>query len=222
MKKPLVTLLLTAILAVALLGSVCLSAFAGTGNVTMTLQKGDTVYGLCEKMGLKYEVNKELIMKLNGFNSEYFLYNVEAGDTLIMPASSFDKRDYGIAMGDTVKYYVLPYAFKEGDTISKIYYCWGLKYENYIDDICAINNISNPDRIFVGTLLWLPTTAENVTGSTYTIVMSHRMMKGENVHDIVTGYGLDYDTSATGLMKYNGTGDLSKMKAGQELIIPLE
>ncbi len=222
MKKSLFTLLLTAIMAAALLGPVCLYAYADTGNVKLTLEKGDTVYSLCEEMGLRYNANRDLIMKLNGFRSEYQLYNIKAGDTLIMPASSYDKRDYGLAVGDTVKYYVLPYSFNEGDSISKVYNCWGLRYEDYADDIRAINNISNLDTIYIGALLWLPTTAENLIGSNYTIVMSHIMQKGDNVHDIVTGYGLDYDNSCSALMKYNGIGDLTKVKAGQELLIPLE
>ena len=222
MRKRLLTFLLTAIMATTMLSTLCLSAYADTAPVTLTLEKGDTVYGLCRRMGLSYNVNKELIMELNGFSSEYQLYNTNAGDKLTMPASSADKMKYGLEAGDSVEYYVLPYAFKEGDTLTKIYNLWGLRYEDYADDIRAINNISNLDNIYIGALLWLPTTAENLMGDEYTIVMSHTMKTGESVYGIVTGYGLDYETSMNGLMDYNGAGDLTKINAGQELLIPLE
>ena len=200
----------------------CLTAYADTGSVEVTLGKGDTVYGLCEEMGLSYNANKKYIMKLNGFTSEYQLVNVKVGTTLLMPASSSDKMKYGISIGDTVKYYLVPYSFKKGDMISKIYYCWGLHYENYADDICKINNISNLDKIFVGKLLSLPTTEENLKNSNYTVVMEHLVKRGESTKSICADYGLDYDTVISTLMRFNGTGDLTKLLEGQSLLIPLE
>ncbi len=123
---------------------------------------------------------------------------------------------------DTVKYYTVDYKFKKGDTLNKIYNLWGLKYETYAEDIKRINGIENLDLIYIDTVLRLPTTASNLQNDEYRTVMSHIMSRGETVSDVCSLYGLNYKDYEKRLEVYNGLTDLTKVKAGQELLIPIE
>ena len=62
---------------------------------------------------------------------------------------------------------------EKGNWIANIYYCWGLDYEDYLDAIKTLNNITDLDKIYVGKLLYLPTTEENL--KTTTIQLSWSM-----------------------------------------------
>ena len=92
---------------------------------------------------------------------------------------------------------------------------------DYLDAINSLNDISDLDTIYVGKLLYLPTTKENLQNSNYTTVMAHVMKSGETAYDVCQSYGYDYYDMEDTLVKYNGGADMKKLQAGQKLLIPL-
>ena len=193
---------------------ICLSvtapAYADASQTKVTVKKGDTVYGICQSLGLDYNICKNTIMRLNGMEKESELSSIKVGSTLIFPASSKDcAESSGKSGDDEVAFYVIPYVMEKGNWLANVYYCWGLDYEDYLDAINSLNDISDLDTIYVGKLLYLPTTKENLQNSNYTTVMAH-VMKSYDYYDME-------DT----LVKYNGGADMTKLQAGQKLLIPL-
>ena len=73
---------------------ICLSvtapAYADASQTKVTVKKGDTVYGICQSLGLDYNICKNTIMRLNGMEKESELSSIKVGSTLIFPASSKD------------------------------------------------------------------------------------------------------------------------------------
>ena len=122
---------------------------------------------------------------------------------------------------DEIKYYTMDYKFKKGDTLSKVYNLWGLKYETYAEDIKRINGISNLDVIYVDKVLRLPTTASNLQNDEYITVMSHKMEKGETVADVCDSYDLKYSDMESKIKAYSGLKDLTKVNVGTEILIPI-
>ena len=53
---------------------ICLSvtapAYADASQTKVTVKKGDTVYGICQSLGLDYNICKNTIMRLNGMEKE--------------------------------------------------------------------------------------------------------------------------------------------------------
>ena len=197
-------------------------AFAEVSQVSVKVKKGDTVYGICQSMGLNYNTVKNTIMTLNGMTRESELSSITAGSTLIMPSSDTAAKKGSIVGEDKVRYYVIPYVMEKGNWIANIYYCWGLNYENYLDDIKSLNGIEDLDTIYVGKTLLLPTTAENLMSETYTTVMEHTMKTGETAYEVCKGYGLDYYEVEDKLVKYNFGADMTKLQAGQTMLIPID
>ena len=78
---------------------ICLSvtapAYADASQPKVTVKKGDTVYGICQSLGLDYNICKNTIMRLNGMEKESELSSIKVGSTLIFPASSKDCAESG-------------------------------------------------------------------------------------------------------------------------------
>lgn len=200
--------------------SVSVPAYAQSVDktVTVTVQKGDTICSICSKLDLSFKACKSTIMNLNNMKSEAELDSICAGTKLIFPAEN-PTVETG---GDQVEYYVIRYIMEKGNWLANVYYCWGLDYEDYIDDIKGLNGISNLDKIYIGSSLLLPTTAENLQNDQYTTVMGHVMGSGETAYSVCQEYGLDYYAVEEKLVKYNFGADLTKLQVGQKLLIPID
>lgn len=203
----------------ALFCSFGVSASADAGYFSVELKSGDTVYSICKANGIDYEKNKNIIMVLNNMSKEAELDSLAAGTIIKLPTRS--SMNGSIISKDKVKYYVIPYVIESGDTIAYIYWLWGLRFENYQEDIRAINQTDDLDLLFIGATYLLPTTEANVKTGNYTTVMSHIMQKGETVYDVCAAYDIDYTKNEDLLKRYNLDRDLTELSVGSEFLIPL-
>lgn len=195
------------------------SASADTGYFSVKLKYGDTVSSVCEANGIDFEDNKNLIMVLNNMSKEAELNSLRAGTVIKLPSSS--SVSSSIISKDKVKYYVIPYVIESGDYIANIYWLWGLRFENYQEDIKALNGKDDLDLLYIGDTYLLPTTEANVKTGNYTTVMAHEMQKGETVYDVCTAYDIDYVENEKLLKRYNLGRDLTEISVGDEFLIPL-
>ena len=221
MKKQLFRITLCFALILSVFCSFGLNAFAQSDYITVTLQKGDTAYTLCKDRGLNFYEEKSLIMSLNGMTQESELCQLRAGSTLKLPTSNSSVSARSSSVGDCVEYYVVPYVIEKGDTTAHVYWLWGMSFEPYADAIRSLNGVENLDLLYVGAIYLLPTTEANLKTDVYTTVMAHIMKPGETEYDIITGYGVDYYGKLKALQNYNGGADLTRISAGEKLLIPL-
>lgn len=220
MIKRLTSLTLCILIIASLFCGFGLSASADSTYFTVKLNSGDTVSSVCTANGINFEKNKNLIMVLNNMTKEAELNSMAAGESIKLPTvSSINSKS--IISSDKVKYYVIPYVIEQGDTIAHVYWLWGLRFENYQEDIKSINQVDDLDLLWVGTTYLLPTTEANVKTGTYTTVMSHLLKSGETAYDVCSAYGIDFNEEQEVLERYNYGKDLTKLSAGSELLIPL-
>lgn len=220
MMKRFLSLILSICLVAALFCAFSLSASADGNYFSVKLESGDTVSSVCTANGINYEKNKNLIMVLNNMSKESELSALSAGAVIKLPTHAA-MTGSSIISNDKVKYYVIPYVIEKGDTIAHVYWLWGLRFENYQEDIKALNQVDDLDLLWVGSTYLLPTTEANVKTGTYTTVMSHLIQSGETAYDVCTAYGIDYFANQKLLERYNQGRDLTKLSAGTELLIPL-
>lgn len=95
------------------------------------------------------------------------------------------------------------YTVKAGDTLSAI----ALKYNTTVDNICKLNNISNPNKIYVGQVL-------KITGKVNNAIY-HTVVSGEFLGIIASRY----DVTVTSICKLNNIKDPDLIYAGQKLRI---
>lgn len=218
--KRFLSLTLSICLVVTLFCAFSLSASAAGDYFSVKLESGDTVCSVCTANGINYEKNKNLIMVLNNMTKESELSAMSAGAVIKLPTHA-SMTGSSIISNDKVKYYVIPYVIEKGDTIAHVYWLWGLRFENYQEDIKSINQVDDLDLLWVGSTYLLPTTEANVKTGTYTTVMSHLIQSGETAYEVCTAYGIDYYDMEEVLERYNYGKDLTKLAAGSELLIPL-
>ena len=218
--KRFLSLTLSLCLVFALFCGFNISASAAGDCFSVKLESGDTVCSVCTANGINYEKNKNLIMVLNNMTKESELDALSAGTVIKLPTHAAMSCS-SIISNDKVKYYVIPYVIEKGDTIAHVYWLWGLRFENYQEDIKSINEVDDLDLLWVGSTYLLPTTEANVKTGTYTTVMSHLIQSGETAYDVCTAYGIDFFENQDVLERYNQGRDLTKLSAGSELLIPL-
>lgn len=125
------------------------------------------------------------------------------------------------AGSDSTKFFLMPYEIREGDTLTNIYYCWGLNYRDYGDAILSINQLETLDIVPLGVILWLPTTESNLQNDRYIQVMSHTVCSGDNVDEICAAYNVKFTDAEKWMKVLNRGVDLTTLSIGSELLVPL-
>ena len=82
-------------------------------------------------------------------------------------------------------------------------------------------SVENLDLLYVGAIYLLPTSVNNVKTEEFTKVMAHTMKKGETAYEVFSSYGIDYYENLGKLKSYNHGNDLTKIAAGEKLLIPI-
>lgn len=101
----------------------------------------------------------------------------------------------------------IAYTVRSGDTLSEI----AQKYGTTVNEIASLNNISNPNIIYVGQYLLIPTTsnAQVSISTTYTV------KSGDTLSGIANMFGTTYQK----LAEINGIANPNKIYPGQVLKI---
>ena len=94
------------------------------------------------------------------------------------------------------------YVVKQGDTLSEI----ALKYGTTVNSLVSLNNISNPNLIYVGQVL-------KIGPSGGTTTLTYTVQSGDTLSSIA----LKYNTTVSYLAKLNGITDINLIYVGQVL-----
>ena len=114
----------------------------------------------------------------------------------------------------------LEYEIKSGETLGTI----AMEYGFSLDDIMAINGIHDPNQIFAGQKLNLPTDRvdQKIPISTKKeaklAAFDHEVKPGETLGAIAMEYGFSLDD----IMTINGIPDPNQIFAGQKLNLPAD
>ena len=110
---------------------------------------------------------------------------------------------------------------ESGDTL----YALAAKYGTTVDALVEANNISDPDLIFVGQDIDIPTKSpQNITKSNdkNSDLIAPEESITVNSGDTLSKIAQDYGTSVDSLVNANGISDPNLIVIGQELVIPIE
>ncbi len=110
-----------------------------------------------------------------------------------------------VASGDT-------YTVKAGDTLSGIAARYGTTYQ----ELARINNIANPNVIFVGQVLNVKGAPVVAPAAPTEGVITYIVKSGDTLSAIAARYGTTYQAIAN----FNGIADPNKINTGQTLRIP--
>lgn len=170
---------------------------------TYTVQSGDTLSGIANKFGTNYES----LANLNNISNPNWIY---VGQVLKLSANSNTASSAHQATTNATP--AGSYSVKAGDSLSAIAARYGMSYET----LARLNNISNPNRIYVGQVLKLSSgsTVSNVVNhSTASAAGSYTVKSGDSLSAIAARYGMSYET----LARLNNISDPNRIYVGQTL-----
>lgn len=109
------------------------------------MQPGETVYAVCNGLGIDFSSNSDRIMKINDIKS----YNkIAAGRSILLPSTKAP------VSGACVK--IVAHKIVSGDTTYGICSSYGISYDGNLKLLQALNNKENMAAIKAGQLLYLP------------------------------------------------------------------
>ena len=235
-----ISLLLCVVMIMSLFTGLAGSASADD-FITHEVQSGEILMKICEKYGLNYYNCKNAIMQLNGFTNENQLAKLSVGQKLKLPASNavagtvstttatvttttvggttLTTTSYaaGAVAGGSVAFYLTPYTVKAGDTLNKICNELGSNYFYYSPVIQGINALANPNQIYAGQVLLIPTAS--AAGATSAVV-SHVVQAGETMSSIANQYGINYQAQRQLINGLNRRDNMDKIYVGQTVLLP--
>lgn len=252
MKKRLISMLLAVLMVASLFGGMSISAYAAEDYETQeyTVKEGDTLFRICNKLGLNWFNCEPAIQKLNGLSgSDYTRLSV--GQSIDLPASNEDalkimKASTGstttITGGTTTTtggtgstttttttggtsanaaYWLIPYTMQKGETVVGVCNTLGISFTAYGDQIKKLNNISAWNKVPAGKTLLLPSPSAPVAGTSCYAVVAHQIQKGETTYSICNEYGVSYNANANLLQNLNTNTSLTSIKYGRTLYVPV-
>ncbi len=167
---------------------------------THTVQPGENLY----RIGLQYGVSWVALARYNNIYNPNYIY---AGQVLQIPGGSTPPPvpDPAPPVENPPNY--VNYTVKPGDTLGKISQAFGVRP----DVIAEVNGIVNPNLIYVGQVLKIPTSSPEAPPST-----THVVQRGETLYKISLQYGVYWLSIA----QANNIWPPYVIYAGQTLVIP--
>jgi len=161
-------------------------AVSADGEIWHTVRAGETLTGIAKAYG----VTVEEIMTANGLTNPNLIY---VGQRLLIPTSTT----------------YITHVVQPGETLTSIAWHYGVSYW----DIAALNGLTNPNLIYVGQVLLIPTTGPTPTPTPTIPTVQEAIIITAPLSDAtitspvtITGWGSGFEnTLAVRVLDENGT-----------------
>lgn len=170
---------------------------APSNNVsgTYTVQSGDTLSGIADSHGTSWEA----LAQINHLSNPSLIY---VGQVLQLGNNNASQSH------STTPASADSYTVQSGDTLSGIAERFGTSYQT----IANLNNISNPNQIYVGQVLRLNSASHvNYSTSSQPAAGSYTVKSGDTLSGIADQYGTSYEA----LAQLNGISNPNDIYVGQ-------
>jgi len=161
---------------------------------TYTVQAGDTLF----RIALRFDTTVQALMELNGLSDPNTIW---VGQNLLVRGTR--PAEAPASTAGTGNYTVQP-----GDSLSEI----ALRFNTTVAALASLNNIVNPDLVFVGQVLLVPGGAAAPAPEPIT----HIVQPGEMLSSIAARYGV----SMWAIAEANNLANINFIWVGQTLVIP--
>jgi len=158
-------------------------------TIIYIVKRGDTL----SEIALRFRTTISNLVRLNNIQNPNLIF---IGQRLIISGSSVN------VSNNTVNYIV-----RRGDTLSEI----ALKFGTTISNLVRLNNIQNPNLIFIGQRLIITGSSANVNNNT----VSYIVRRGDTLSEIA----LRFRTTVSNLVRLNNIQNPNLIFVGQKLVI---
>ncbi len=199
--------------------------------ITYTVQKGDTLYSICETYHLTYNVCKDAIKSLNLWSDDFRLSAIYAGQEIKLPVSDAAATEISATVakavdaninvsttsGDKFEYYLISHAMSPGETVKGVCDALNVKYSADVETLLkTINGLTNLSSVQAGRSYLFPAkTADNAVYAVY----SHKVVAGDTAANLCSAYGVKYSVVNHILQGLNPKVSLTAIQLGSEILL---
>lgn len=168
-----------------------------SNTTTYTVQAGDTLASIARR----FNTDVATLMRLNGLTSDTILVN----QVLRVPGTAAPTSP-PLASGQRT------YTVQAGDTLASIALAFGVD----IQELIRINNIADPDTIYVGQVLTIPGGGDSVQAAGVGEGRTYTVQPGDTLRSIAVRFGL----TVQDLLAVNNIPDPDNIHPGDVIRIP--
>ena len=188
----------------------------GTGTSTSTggtsyytVKSGDTLSGIATS----YSTTVSKLTSLNNLSNPNLIY---VGQRLLVQAPTTSSTSSSTSTTtSTSTTSATTYTVKSGDTLSKI----AANHNTTTSTLTSLNNLSNPNLIYVGQVLKLTSGSTSSTSTASATTSSATTTYTVKSGDTLSGIAAKYNTTYTTLAKVNNISNANEIYVGQTLKI---
>lgn len=166
-------------------------------QIIYTVQPGDTLYSIARLYGSTIEA----ITNINSITNPDLIY---PGSTILIPV---EEEDLESPPGSII------YTVQPGDTL----YIISLLFKVSIQNILALNDITNPSVIYPGMKIILPRDAINPFLPVEPGIVKYTVLPGDTIYKIASRFG----TTAQSILNVNPGLEPRRLRPGMEITIAL-
>ena len=173
-----------------------------------TVQSGDTLNAICNKLGSNYYYYAPVILGINSLTNANY---IRPGQVLLIPTTS----------GAGASYAVIAHQVKAGETTTSICNQYGVNYQASRQLINGLNRRDNMDKIYAGQTVYVPSTSLGGAATTTTVVTTGTATTSTGSASTAvasTGYNITI-ASANAFASANGQDYITSAPAGVEVSI---
>ena len=199
--------------------------------IRVTVEKGDTLYSICEAHNLTFSVCREAIKSLNLWSGDFRLNAIQAGQEILLPVSDAVAAEISAAVatavdaninvstvsGDKFEYYLISHTMTGGETVKGVCDSLNVKYSTEVAEMLkTINGLSDLSKVQAGRAYLFPSlSAESAVYAVY----SHKVAAGDTVGSLCTAYGVKYADVVNILQGLNPKASLTSVMLGSEFLL---
>lgn len=150
-------------------------------------------------------MNTKRVKRIGGWRAMLVAFLLSVGTVAALPVSAFAAPANVVQQSNAIVYVV-----QRGDTLSAIARAYGVS----VKTLAAYNGLANPNRIYVGQTIYIPTSGGNPPPSSCRLV--YPVVRGDTLSAIARFHG----TTVGQLQSANGIANPNYIEVGQRLCIP--
>ncbi len=180
------------------------------------VKKGDTMFKICKAQHLNYNLYKETIKKLNGWETDDDLNSIQARQVIYLPLDApllpVSTTVEPPIEGDRLEYYLVQHRMESGETAETVCEALGAPYSYEIDALVkSLNGVMDLDKLTTGEAYLFPSSkADNAVYAVY----SHDIVAGDTTGKLCKSYGINYTTIENLLANINPDLNLDSIPKG--------
>ena len=199
--------------------------------IKVKVEKGETLYSICEAHHLTYSVCREAIKSLNLWSGDFRLDAIYAGQEILLPISDAVAVEISEAVatavdaninvsttsGDKFEYYLISHTMASGESVRSVCGMLNVRYSVEVAEMLkTINNLSDLGKVQAGRAYLFPSLSAD---SAVYAVYAHTVTAGDTVGSLCTAYGVKYADVVNILQGLNPKASMTSIRLGSEFLL---